>query len=61
MTPTQIQEAYSRAKAITDGFRQPSARCAHDVIALVKHINGVNKPQQSGKEPLADIKKMFGL
>lgn len=63
MTQSEIQEAYSRAKQVTEGFKTPSTRLANDIIALVKHISAMQQTahKQSGKAMSdADVKDFFG-
>lgn len=43
MTPQEINAAVQRANEIIRGFKQPTTRSAHDVIALVKHFNAYPK------------------
>jgi hypothetical protein len=63
MTPSEIQACFQRAKEVQDGFKQPTTRLAHDIVALVKHISAT---QQTGSKPSekaasdADIKDFFG-
>lgn len=59
MTPIELQEIYARANEVLNGFKQPSAKQARDVIALVKHISAT---QQTTAKPSSDaeIKDFFG-
>ena len=64
MTPTNIQACYARANEVLNGFKNPSERNARDVIALIKHINGLKQAQQVEKEPSKSediLKKTFGV
>lgn len=51
MTHAEIQVIYSRAKQVTDGFKQPTTRLAHDIVALVKHMS---MTQQKPSEKVSD-------
>lgn len=66
MTPSEIQEAYARANEVLHGFKKPSELNARDVIALVKHINGLKESQPFRTEQKNDsdfqaVKDLFGL